>query len=94
MLANPEQGVAYRVGVHHGFENHIPGETLAAVRIYVHGTLVLELAGIALVQNDMWHVATIHWSDNPENIAVCAPNLEPEDAITPDYIHPLFNPQP
>ena len=51
---------AYLVGVHY-YNDHGFGESLATVRIHIHGQLVFEIPDVSLVDLDLWTVARIEW---------------------------------
>ncbi|MFH1530456.1 MAG: hypothetical protein ABIK09_06965 [Pseudomonadota bacterium] len=75
----------YLVGVH-DYNDHGFGESLATVRIYIHGQLVLEVPEVSLVDLDLWTVARIEWPSG--EVTVCT-----EDGaycILPDYIDGFY----
>jgi hypothetical protein len=59
-MASPQDGVAYRVGVHY-WDAHQFGPSFATLRVYVYGTLVYEAADVRLVQGDLWDALSIAW---------------------------------
>jgi hypothetical protein len=85
-LNQPENGYTYRVGTHywnaHGF-----GPSFATVRVYINAVLVFEVAGVQLVQDDMWCVCTVAW---PSGEVTPCPSTGGAYSITPNYKHPLF----
>ena len=75
----------YLVGVH-DYNDHGFGESLATVRIYILGQLVLEVPEVSLVDLDLWTVARIEWPSG--EVTVCT-----EDGaycILPDYIDGFY----
>ena len=50
----------FRIGVHY-WDDHDLGSSLATVRVYVYGTLVLETLEIELQPLELWEVCTIDW---------------------------------
>jgi hypothetical protein len=59
---NEPEDTLYKVGVHFFEDNGIEGYTRPTVRIYIFTSLLLELEGPELYENDMWEVAIIDWS--------------------------------
>ena len=59
---NEPEDVIYKVGVHYFEDNGIEGYSQPTVRIYIFTSLLLEVDGPEMVENDMWEVALIDWS--------------------------------
>ena len=59
---NEPEDTLYKVGVHYFEDNGIEGYSRPTVRIYIFTSLLLELEGPELYENDMWEVAAINWS--------------------------------
>ena len=60
VLEAPQEGIAYRLGVHHWAE-HGTGATQVTARIFVRGELVRHISAVTLREHDLWDVATIAW---------------------------------
>ena len=67
-LALPEDGLTYRVGVHY-WDDWGYGTSFGTVRVYVHGALAYEHAGVQLLNDDLWEVADILWQGGTATIA-------------------------
>ena len=75
----------YLVGVHY-YNDHGFGESLATVRIHIHGQLVFEVPDVSLTDLDLWTVARIEWPSG--EVTVCT-----EDGgycILSDYIDGFY----
>jgi len=71
-LATPENGLTYKIGVHH-WDDHGYGVSYVTVRVYIFGALVEEIANVPLANHDMWTVGTIDWPAGTVNVArVCS----------------------
>lgn len=79
------ENVTYRVGVHY-WSDHDYGPSLATLRVYAHGVLVFEDAGVELSLHDMWDAATITWP----SAAVHPVVVDGGRKITPGYQNPYF----
>ena len=75
----------YLVGVHY-YNDHGFGESLATVRIHVHGQLVFEVPDVSLTDLDLWTVARIEWPSG--KVTACAE--EPGWCIMPGYEKGVF----
>ena len=82
----PQDGQVYRIGVHY-WDDHSFGPSEATVRVYIHGVLAFEQAGITLLHHDMWEVATVAW---PSGIVTGVLGTDGGLKIIPDYEHPFF----
>ena len=82
----PEEGVNYRVGVHH-WNDHGYGPSYATLRVYIYAFLVFEQAGVMLLDLDMWEVCTVEW---PSGKVVVVTGKDGGYKITPDYENPYF----
>jgi len=59
-VINPENNVAYSVGVHY-WNDHGYGMSTATVSIFLQGVLVTKLQDVAMNPLDMWYVGKINW---------------------------------
>ena len=60
-MTDPESGATYAVGVYYNADNGF-GPSDATVRIYIRGTLALELLDRTLSSKEQfWYAATISW---------------------------------
>jgi len=85
ILPLPED-VTYRVGVQY-WNSHQLGPSWATVRVYLKGELAFEVAGVKLMQKDMWEVCTVDWPSGEVNEVLDAAG---QRKITPNYENPFF----
>ena len=85
----PEEASTYHIGVHY-WNDYGFGVSIATVRVYIYGTLDVEVKDVALNERDMWYVGVIPW------VAGTGKTQLYEDAgakrITPGYLNPAFVP--
>ena len=70
-LAEPEDDVTYRIGVHY-WNDHGFGPSDATLRVYIYQQLVLELVLEDMVVGDLWDAATIAWPSGQVSLVVDA----------------------
>ena len=70
-IAEPEDGVVYRVGVHY-WGDHDFGPSLATVRVYIMGQLVFQESGVGMVEEDLWEVGSVAWPSGKVTLATGA----------------------
>jgi hypothetical protein len=58
---NVPEDVVYRIGVHY-FDDRGYGPSTPTVRVYIFTSLLLEVPGPQMNENDMWEVAKIDWT--------------------------------
>lgn len=84
----PEEGATYSVGVHYwnpwGF-----CESTATLRIYIYGTLDVEIKGVPMKALDMWNAAKIPWTAGTAKTQVLK-DATGAYLITPDYQNPFM----
>jgi cysteine-rich repeat protein len=85
-LGDPEEGLAYGVGVHY-WSDHGYGPSYATVRIFLDGTLVFEMSDVMLEQYDFWEVATIEAS---QGVVTATTDTDGGLKIMENYQHPYF----
>lgn len=86
ILAIPEDGATYRVGVIY-WNDHGFGPSTADVRVYINGEVKFARLGVVLQDSDLWEVATIEWP------SATVKAVEGEDGglkITHQYKNPYF----
>lgn len=72
-LASPEPGRSYHVGVH-VWNDHGHTDVEATLRIYIHGSLAMEVSQVALNHRDFWVAARIDWGEetgSAELVTLC-----------------------
>ncbi len=65
----PEDNTCYEIGVHYWKDNNF-GQSLATVLIFIYGSPVFEVSGVALTERDMWWVGEVCWP--PTGVAPAA----------------------
>lgn len=83
-LAEPEP-VVYRVGVHY-WKDYSFGESYVNLRIYLHGELAFEEAGVLLANDDLWDACTIEF---PEGLVEPVTNDAGAHKVIPNYSEAL-----
>lgn len=83
-IPEPEDGVVYRVGVHY-WSDHGFGASVAHLRVWLEGELVIDVAGLTLVNGDLWKAADIHWPSGE----VIVPRQGDAFVVSSDYPVPL-----
>lgn len=72
-LASPEPGTGYHVGVH-VWNDHGYTDIEATLRIYIHGSLAMEVSQVPLNHRDFWVAAAVNWAEDTgsaELITLC-----------------------
>lgn len=78
----------FSIGVHYWFD-HGFGNSFATIRVYLHGELIDEWAGVELTDRDLWHS---HVFDATTGV-LSRVQLDGAPVIQSNYTHPHF-PQP
>lgn len=66
-LASPEAGTSYHVGVH-VWNDHGYTDVEATLRIYIRGSMAIEVSQVALNHRDLWVAAWVNWDEDTGSV--------------------------